>query len=162
VLHAASSTCPGGSLPQPSARGSQAPPRRSGKRGVRSLASPVHHALHVPCAQKLGTRGIDQQSLRRAMRFCACRWRAPQAQMCASLAPGRGKAVVSNATRWDTFEGLMAKQALPKAEQLFRGRYVKSPSFLSIHMGVRADALPEVSGFPSMPLQREALPAEQW
>ena len=53
----------------------------------------------------------------------------------------RGKAVISNATRWDTFEGLMAKQPLPPAEQKFRARYKKSPSFLSIHMGVRADLL---------------------
>lgn len=47
--------------------------------------------------------------------------------------------MVSNATRWDTFEGLMPKRELPKSEQLFRARYKKSPSFLSVHMGVRAD-----------------------
>ncbi len=33
----------------------------------------------------------------------------------------------------------MPKKELPKSEQLFRRRYRKSPSFLSIHMGVRAD-----------------------
>jgi hypothetical protein len=32
----------------------------------------------------------------------------------------RGKAVVSNATRWDTFEGLLADEVLPQSERLFR------------------------------------------
>lgn len=62
------------------------------------------------------------------------------------LADGRsfhGQTVISNATRWDTFEYLMEQQALPKSEQLFRKRYKKSPSFISIHMGVKADVLPE-------------------
>lgn len=59
----------------------------------------------------------------------------------------RGRTVISNATRWDTFEGLMSKQELPKSERLFRGRYKKSPSFLSIHMGVRADLLGPVHFF---------------
>eukprot|EP00887_Chlorella_sp_A99_P000482 scaffold17.g482.t1 len=54
----------------------------------------------------------------------------------------RGKTVISNATRWDTFEGLIGEDKLPPSEALFRGRYVKAPSFLSIHMGVRADVLP--------------------
>ncbi|EIE25844.1 carotenoid isomerase [Coccomyxa subellipsoidea C-169] len=54
----------------------------------------------------------------------------------------RGKTVVSNATRWDTFERLLADEDMPEAEQLFRKRYKKSPSFVSIHMGVRADVLP--------------------
>ncbi len=53
--------------------------------------------------------------------------------------------VVSNATRWDTFEYLMEQQALPKSEQLFRKRYKKSPSFISIHMGVKADVLSKVT-----------------
>lgn len=52
--------------------------------------------------------------------------------------------VISNATRWDTFEYLMEQQALPRSEQLFRKRYKKSPSFISIHMGVKADVLPKV------------------
>ncbi|DBA72385.1 TPA: hypothetical protein ACH3X2_010424 [Trebouxia sp. C0005] len=54
-----------------------------------------------------------------------------------------GQTVISNATRWDTFEYLMEQQALPKSEQLFRERYKKSPSFISIHMGVKADVLPQ-------------------
>ena len=51
---------------------------------------------------------------------------------------------MSNATRWDTFEGMMRGAEMPKSERLFRKRYQKSPSFLSIHMGVRADLLSEV------------------
>ena len=61
-------------------------------------------------------------------------------------AAARAKTVVSNATRWDTFEGLMPKRELPKSEQLFRARYKKSPSFLSIHLGVRADVFGPVRG----------------
>ena len=38
----------------------------------------------------------------------------------------------------------MEQQALPKSEQLFRKRYKKSPSFISIHMGVKTDVLPQV------------------
>ena len=63
----------------------------------------------------------------------------------ARLADGRvfrGKTVVSNATRWDTFEKLMQEDKLPPSEKAFRQRYKKSPSFLSIHMGVKASALP--------------------
>jgi len=56
----------------------------------------------------------------------------------------RGKTVVSNATRWDTFEAMMGGEQLPPSEAAFRKRYQKSPSFLSIHMGVRAELLPEV------------------
>ncbi|KAL4439820.1 hypothetical protein ABPG75_002821 [Micractinium tetrahymenae] len=53
----------------------------------------------------------------------------------------RGKTVVSNATRWDTFEGMIGEDKLPESERLFRQRYKKAPSFLSIHMGIKADAL---------------------
>jgi prolycopene isomerase len=61
------------------------------------------------------------------------------------LADGRfykGKVVISNATRWDTFEGLLGEEKLPESERLFRNRYKKSPSFMSIHMGVKAEVLP--------------------
>jgi len=62
----------------------------------------------------------------------------------------RGRTVVSNATRWDTFEKLMGgEERLPPSEKAFRKRYKKSPSFLSIHMGVRADVLP--AGNPHSP-----------
>jgi hypothetical protein len=32
----------------------------------------------------------------------------------------RGRAVVSNATRWDTFEKLLRHEAMPESERLFR------------------------------------------
>lgn len=56
--------------------------------------------------------------------------------------------VISNATRWDTFSGEGSKQALvdaehtPAAEQTWRRRYVPSPSFLSLHLGVRSEVIP--------------------
>ena len=56
----------------------------------------------------------------------------------------RGKTIISNATRWDTFEAMMGEERLPPSEAAFRKRYQKSPSFLSIHMGVKAELLPEV------------------
>lgn len=39
----------------------------------------------------------------------------------------RGKAVVSNATRWDTFEKLLAREEMPKSEQLFRQASCAAP-----------------------------------
>lgn len=49
------------------------------------------------------------------------------------------KAVISNATRWDTFgeTGLVEESRVPEAERRFRERYVKSPSFCSMHIAVR-------------------------
>lgn len=49
------------------------------------------------------------------------------------------KAVISNATRWDTFgeKGLVEEERIPASERRFRERYVKSPSFCSMHMAVR-------------------------
>lgn len=35
----------------------------------------------------------------------------------------RGKVVVSNATRWDTFEGMIGEQRMPESERLFRYGY---------------------------------------
>jgi len=52
------------------------------------------------------------------------------------------KRIVSNATRWDTFEHLLPAESMPAAEQRWQRRYRKSPSFLSVHLGVRAEALP--------------------
>nr|ATQ36009.1 prolycopene isomerase [Betaphycus gelatinus] len=51
----------------------------------------------------------------------------------------RAKAVISNATRWDTFgdKGLVRGARVPQAEWKFRERYVKSPSFCSAHIAVR-------------------------
>ncbi|PKI32790.1 hypothetical protein CRG98_046783 [Punica granatum] len=52
------------------------------------------------------------------------------------------KTIISNATRWDTFGKLLKGENLPKEERDFQKRYVKAPSFLSIHMGVKAEVLP--------------------
>lgn len=51
----------------------------------------------------------------------------------------RAKAVISNATRWDTFadNGLVRGRRVPEAERRFQERYVKSPSFCSAHIAVR-------------------------
>jgi prolycopene isomerase len=54
----------------------------------------------------------------------------------------RAKRVVSNATRWDTFEKLLPQSTMPRSEQKWQGRYQKSPSFFSLHLGVKADGLP--------------------
>ena len=58
--------------------------------------------------------------------------------------------VVSNATRWDTFAGdgspvatLVDAGHTPAAEATWRRRYQPSSSFLSLHLGVRADVIPE-------------------
>ncbi len=54
----------------------------------------------------------------------------------------RAKRIVSNATRWDTFEKLMPAENIPAAEKRWRDRYQKSPSFLSVHLGVKAEVIP--------------------
>ncbi|NDJ17531.1 carotenoid isomerase [Myxacorys almedinensis] len=54
----------------------------------------------------------------------------------------RAKRIVSNATRWDTFEKLLPRDRLPNSEKKWQQRYQQSPSFLSLHLGVKADALP--------------------
>lgn len=54
----------------------------------------------------------------------------------------RAKRIVSNATRWDTFEKLLPPESLPASEQRWQNRYQKSPSFLSLHLGVKAEVLP--------------------
>ena len=62
----------------------------------------------------------------------------------------RGKRIVSNATRWDTFAGegspettLVNKEFTPSAESTWRRRYQPSSSFLSVHLGVDEDVVPE-------------------
>jgi prolycopene isomerase len=52
------------------------------------------------------------------------------------------KKVISNATRWDTFGDLLADQAPPHQEKVWLNNYQKSPSFLSLHLGVKAEAIP--------------------
>ncbi|XP_021886924.1 prolycopene isomerase, chloroplastic isoform X1 [Carica papaya] len=61
------------------------------------------------------------------------------------LSDGReffAKTIISNATRWDTFGKLLKAETLPVEEENFQKAYVKAPSFLSIHMGVKAGVLP--------------------
>ncbi|MGL6337971.1 MAG: carotenoid isomerase [Waterburya sp.] len=53
------------------------------------------------------------------------------------------KRVVSNATRWDTFDKLLPPEFTPNKEKRWRKRYQKSPSFLSLHLGVDANVLPQ-------------------
>ena len=55
----------------------------------------------------------------------------------------RAKRIISNATRWDTFGKLVRSEYTPKKEQKWQQRYQKSPSFLSLHLGVDARVLPE-------------------
>jgi prolycopene isomerase len=54
----------------------------------------------------------------------------------------RAKRIVSNATRWDTFEKLLPATDMPAAERKWQQRYQKSPSFFSLHLGVKAEVLP--------------------
>ncbi|PSN17880.1 carotene isomerase [filamentous cyanobacterium CCP5] len=53
----------------------------------------------------------------------------------------QARRIVSNATRWDTFDRLF-RQPLPASEIRWRQRYQPSPSFISLHLGIRAEALP--------------------
>ena len=55
----------------------------------------------------------------------------------------RAKRIVSNSTRWDTFEKLLPAAEMPKAEKKWQQRYQKSPSFLNLHLGVKAEVLPD-------------------
>ncbi|MDZ8085756.1 MAG: carotene isomerase [Nostoc sp. DedQUE12b] len=54
----------------------------------------------------------------------------------------RGKRIVSNATRWDTFEQLLPAEEMPYNEKKWQQNYQKSPSFLSLHIGVKESVLP--------------------
>ncbi len=54
----------------------------------------------------------------------------------------RAKRIISNATRWDTFEKLLPKEEMPASEKKWQQRYEKSPSFLNLHLGVKAQLLP--------------------
>ncbi|MEH1827578.1 MAG: carotenoid isomerase [Nostoc sp.] len=54
----------------------------------------------------------------------------------------RGKRIVSNATRWDTFAQLLPPEAMPDNEKKWQQNYQKSPSFLSLHIGVKESVLP--------------------
>jgi len=50
--------------------------------------------------------------------------------------------IISNATRWDTFGPLLNSSQIPPTEKRWQQRYQKSPSFLSLHIGVPAEILP--------------------
>ncbi|WP_287127655.1 carotenoid isomerase [Candidatus Cyanaurora vandensis] len=52
------------------------------------------------------------------------------------------QAVVSNATRWDTFGRLLTADEIPGAERGWQQRYQKSASFLSLHLGVYQSLIP--------------------
>jgi len=96
-------------------------------------------------AQKLVT-GLEQHGGRilykaRVTRILMEGQRAVGVQL-ASGQTFRAKRIVSNATRWDTFEKLIPPEQMPAAEQRWQKRYQKSPSFLSLHLGVKAEALP--------------------
>ncbi|KAM3113057.1 carotenoid isomerase [Phormidesmis sp. 146-33] len=54
----------------------------------------------------------------------------------------QAKRIISNATRWDTFDKLLPESHKPKSEKKWQQRYQQSPSFLSLHLGVKAEALP--------------------
>lgn len=54
----------------------------------------------------------------------------------------RAKRIVSNATRWDTFEKMLEPEEMPNKEKKWQQRYQKSPSFLNLHLGVEAAVLP--------------------
>jgi prolycopene isomerase len=89
------------------------------------------------------------------------------------------KRVISNATRWDTFAGeagsageaggagavarpLVPARHTPKAERTWRKRYKPSPSFLSLHLGVRAELIPPGTHCHHLLLEQwEAMEAEQ-
>jgi prolycopene isomerase len=53
-----------------------------------------------------------------------------------------GQRIVSNATRWDTFNKLIPSEKIPNSEKKWQKRYQKSPSFLSLHLGIKAEVLP--------------------
>ena len=52
----------------------------------------------------------------------------------------RAQRIISNATRWDTFGRLL--KTWPHSERQWQQRYTKSPSFLSLHLGVETTAIP--------------------
>jgi len=57
--------------------------------------------------------------------------------------------IVSNSTRWDTFglkdkkKGLIASKNVPKSEYKWSETYKPSPSFVSIHLGVEKNLIPD-------------------
>ena len=62
--------------------------------------------------------------------------------------------VISNATRWDTFGSLVPEEHIPRREKVWRRRYKPSPSFLSLHLGVRSRVIPPHSHCHHLLLER--------
>ncbi|MCT0211411.1 MAG: carotene isomerase [Cyanobium sp.] len=74
----------------------------------------------------------------------------------------RARRVISNATRWDTFGSLVDAAHTPAAETVWRRRYKPSASFLSLHLGVKAEVIPAGSHCHHLMLERwEDMEAEQ-
>jgi prolycopene isomerase len=74
----------------------------------------------------------------------------------------RARRVISNATRWDTFGSLVGAAHTPAAETVWRRRYKPSASFLSLHLGVKAEVIPAGSHCHHLLLERwEDMEAEQ-
>ena len=70
--------------------------------------------------------------------------------------------IISNATRWDTFGQLIDAAHTPAAERTWRRRYKPSPSFLSLHLGVKAEAIPSDTHVHHLLLEEwSAMEAEQ-
>ena len=70
--------------------------------------------------------------------------------------------IISNATRWDTFGKLIDEAHTPAAERTWRRRYKPSPSFLSLHLGVKAEAIPSGTHVHHLLLEEwSAMEAEQ-
>ncbi|QDZ22694.1 carotenoid isomerase [Chloropicon primus] len=55
----------------------------------------------------------------------------------------RSRAVISNATRWDTFKQLVEEGDVPQSEVDFFKRYKKSPSFITAHIVVEPSVVTE-------------------
>nr|ANQ45191.1 putative chloroplast carotenoid isomerase precursor [Haematococcus lacustris] len=88
-----------------------------------------------------GSHIVYKANVKEILTHAAAEEAAPRA-VGVRLADGRefrGKTVVSNATRWDTFDKLLGEDKVPESEKLFKQRYKKAPSFFSMHMGVKAE-----------------------
>ena len=67
----------------------------------------------------------------------------------------RADAVISNATLWDTVERLLDPQQVPKQEQQLAANTEMVPSFMHLHLGIRADGLKHLSGHHVVVLSSE-------
>lgn len=58
----------------------------------------------------------------------------------------RADAVISNATLWDTVARLLDPKQVPKQEQQLAANTEVVPSFMHLHLGIRADGLEKLTG----------------